>query len=278
VLHLQHKFAAQGTKIADIQKENESLKARIRTLEVRLATSEDTLINLSSATLDEHTHKSFTFFPQLPPELRRMVWTLARPPPRVLKVFKLETIPDGEPELYSTAKVPSLLHACQESRRVAKEWYELSLRCCTRIGEQEGRVYFDFSSDFLYYSPIYDKDMGHPTHLNPHPADIHCHDREKVKKVVLEVRQFNDRFAYVTICYPFASEAILVLDEELMFRGSAKLSDFSFTMDNFAWQRGRTLQQVYDGVSKEPGMEKYSGRWNLKRIQRAKFSDAGREG
>jgi uncharacterized coiled-coil protein SlyX len=275
---LEDRFTALEVKFADLHQGNNSLQIHIRTLEVRLATSEDTLINLSPTILGKHTHKSFAFFPKLPPELRRMVWKFARPSPRVLKIYQFKTAPDDKPELYSTAKVPSLLHACQESRRIAKEWYELSLRWYARIKEGEGRIYFDFSSDFLYY-PLFDgKDMKHPTRSIPSPVVIHCQDKQKVRKIVLEVPQLRDRFIYGTICYSFASEAILVLDEEPMCQGSAELSDFSFTTDNFAWQQGRTLQQVYDDVSKRPDMQEYSGRWNLKRIQRAKFSGAGREG
>jgi 2EXR family len=72
--------------------------------------------------------KAFALFPKFPPELRRMVWIFARPPPRVIKLLWAKVGGDEEDVIYSTAKVPSLLQTRQESRKIAKGWYELTFR------------------------------------------------------------------------------------------------------------------------------------------------------
>jgi hypothetical protein len=180
---IEDRLAALEGHNVELWKENKSLQSRIRTLEVRLATAEDTLINLSIQTLGKETQKSFAFFPQLPSEFRRMIWTFARPAPRVLKLFEkrvgIETV------VYSTAKVPALLHACQESRRIAKEWYELSFPRIFR-GLQFPYIYIDYSSDFIYVPRRYGEDKGNPSRSNIAPYLISVLSFGKSMNVIQE--------------------------------------------------------------------------------------------
>jgi hypothetical protein len=257
-------------KLAALEKRNESLESRVRMLEVRLATSEDTLINLSPATLGKNTHKSFAFFPKLPPELRRLVWKFARPAPQVLKIF--ETRVGNEDILYSTAKIPALLHTCQESRRATKEWYELSLmRYKTK--SNLGRIYFDFSCDFVYVTYKDDEDR---TVVNPN--DIDCRVADKVKNVAYEVPASSAEFEIISIAFPTANRAMLIGEREGMSQGGAEQSDFYKVADELPWQMGRTLYEIYNDVVQSREKPYVCEGWDLTSIQRARFSDARRQG
>ncbi|KAE9364822.1 hypothetical protein N431DRAFT_564035 [Stipitochalara longipes BDJ] len=263
---VEERLAALEEQNFELHKKNEALEGRIRTLEVRLATTEHTLITLSPQTLGKQTHKAFALFPKLPPELRRMVWTLARPGPRVIKIFQSKV---GDKEIiYSTAKVPTLLHTCQESRRIAKNWYELSFQCGWR---GTPRVYFDFSSDFVYFPRFPGKDSKYSTHSIASPSSISRNEREKVKRVVQEVESYNSRFDFISFFYPSATEAVLVLAEEGMSQGVAEQSEFVATEDAFLWQENQILHEIYHRYSQKPDRLIKRLSWNLVNIQRARF-------
>jgi hypothetical protein len=271
----EDRLAALEGHIVELWKDNQSLQSRIRTLEVRLATAEDTLINLSPQNLDIQLHKSFAFFPKLPPEIRRMIWTFARPAPRVLKMFEKK---EGAGEVvYSTAKVPALLHVCQESRQIAKEWYELSFP--RRSYEPESsRTYFDSSSDFVYVPEESGEDKGNPTHSNINPYSIRSMMPSKIMNVIHEVPEFCDNFFQLASCFSSATKALLVLEGEGMLQGSAELSEFTITADPFTWQGTCTLQKTYIDASEKSYHDYLAGNWNLTSIQRARFAALGREG
>jgi hypothetical protein len=54
--------------------------------------------------------------------IRKMIFGLARPGSRFIKL----SVCASTRSIYSTASVPSLLHACKESRELALSWYKLS--------------------------------------------------------------------------------------------------------------------------------------------------------
>lgn len=98
------------------------------------------------------------YFPQLPIELRHMIWKLLLPGPRTV-VIKLAKNPKPKPpgrgkkarEYKNTiyvviSNLPMLLHICRESRQLGLKPYEPILRC--RISGMP--AYFDFSQDALY--------------------------------------------------------------------------------------------------------------------------------
>ncbi|PMD29573.1 hypothetical protein L207DRAFT_642331 [Hyaloscypha variabilis F] len=271
LLDIQAKLTSIHEQNIELHLENKLLRNRIRTLEVRLASTKDTLINLSPQTLGTQTHKAFALFPKLPPELRRIVWDLARPSPRVIKLFHTKV--NDVDILYSTAKVPSLLHTCQESRRVAKSWYELSLGYKSNFGKKHAaHVYFDYSRDFLY-SPLPDlEDERSYARSIAYPRDVYYLERTRVKKVVQEIPRIWEQFDLLSIYFPSAVEALLVDTEDGMFHGAADQPEFIVTGDAFPWQRGRTLQKVYEDVREEMSPYLPNVVWNLTSIRRARFA------
>jgi len=205
-----------------------------------------------------------------------MVWTFARPAPRVVNIFLSKT--DGNDILYSTAKVPSLLHVCQESRRLAKQWYQLSFQLAINWGDPDAaRVYFDFSSDFLYFPYLTGGDPSDHSRFFPHAWDIDCDTRAKVRKVVQEVTSYSEQFYRISISYPFATEALLVGRKEGMSQGGAEQSDFVVTEDAFGWQKYRSLVDIYNTHVENPDDFDKTLPWNLVSIQRARFHGVEKE-
>jgi hypothetical protein len=99
-------------------------------------------------------HKPATFS-TLPTEIRTMIWRLARPPPRIVRVRRARK---GYPAaLISDAKIPNLLHINRESRKLALGWYRLCFgetplvySTGWSIPNCRPHVYFDFSSGVFY--------------------------------------------------------------------------------------------------------------------------------
>ena len=63
--------------------------------------------------------RSFTIFPQLPPEIRRKIWKAALPGPRLISVGDLKCCPTVM--FFGKTAFLLLLTVCSESRTVAKE-------------------------------------------------------------------------------------------------------------------------------------------------------------
>ncbi|KAE8451999.1 hypothetical protein EG329_002164 [Mollisiaceae sp. DMI_Dod_QoI] len=100
----------------------------------------------------------FTLFPQLPPELRLRIWFFALPRQRLVELKEDTTQPSYFPiaiserfieSVYSPTPVPSILHACKESRAEGLRHYKLTFR--NQWGPTgTGRIYFDASVDILF--------------------------------------------------------------------------------------------------------------------------------
>ena len=120
-------------------------------------------------------------------------------------------------------------------------------------------VYFDFSSDFVYLPAFNSKDIEHPPRSTAPPGDIFTEHREKVKNVVQGVSKHSVDFFSTSLYYSSATNAVLVLEGERMSQGSAELSDFFTTTEDFPWQKGRSLSQIYHSVSQTPA-EAYADR------------------
>ncbi|TAQ85658.1 hypothetical protein B7494_g6020 [Chlorociboria aeruginascens] len=99
---------------------------------------------------------TFTFFPKLAPEIRRMIWKEALPGPNVVR------IKDATPEniemwmqhhkaevikVLASYKVPTLLHVNFESRQEAQKVYQLQFNQSMR----GNGIYFDFTKDTLFF-------------------------------------------------------------------------------------------------------------------------------
>jgi len=202
-----------------------------------------------------------------------MIWIFARPAPRVLKIFENK----DEEVFYATAKVPALLHACQESRRIANKWYELSFPW-NPYKPQYSRVYFDCSSDFVYVPRHNREDKSNPTRLDANPCALSGTKPIKIMNVIQEVPVWGQRFFDLSLWLPSAEKALLVLQGEGMLEGSAELSEFALTADPFPWQGTRTFQQVYIAASEERRPGNMVLGWNLTSIQRARFGAIGKDG
>lgn len=86
----------------------------------------------------------FTFFPQLPAEIRNKIWNIcvSEYPARIVDLTKDTT------KFKSKSPAPSFLYVCQESRSIAKESYT------TAFGTPDvaAKTWIDFDRDILYLS------------------------------------------------------------------------------------------------------------------------------
>ncbi|KAE8451998.1 hypothetical protein EG329_002163 [Mollisiaceae sp. DMI_Dod_QoI] len=98
---------------------------------------------------DQQLGKTFTVFRKLPIELRYMIWTMSLPGQRVLEIKRLHEEDDSAPEYRSAARIPTALHVCRESRKLAQRSYSLSFGPSI---EDSGRIYFDKEIDVVFLS------------------------------------------------------------------------------------------------------------------------------
>jgi hypothetical protein len=206
-----------------------------------------------------------------------MVWTFAHPAARVITIFEIPDGVEGEEIVYSTAKVLTLLHLCQESRQIAKKWYQLTFS--PTIGScKTARIYFDFDSDAAYIPFHRGVEQNHPNHSAGSPYSISNRARCKVTRVIHEVSQFSEQFLSASGYRPAATEALLVLYEEGKSQGDDKQSEFQPDTFQFIWQSGRTLYETYLDVPQR-GEKDYTHRlWSLTKTQTVRFSGVVRDG
>ncbi|KAE8450829.1 hypothetical protein EG329_005742 [Mollisiaceae sp. DMI_Dod_QoI] len=104
------------------------------------------------------TTDSFTYFSRLPPELQNMIWELALPCHRYIKVTGIyrhaeQTSPGGNPrssrgpfQSRITIRNPSLLAVCKESRAIAEHVYRPQLK----IHRKGKPVRLNFDTDVIF--------------------------------------------------------------------------------------------------------------------------------
>jgi hypothetical protein len=184
--------------------ENKPLKAQIMSLKSRVGTLEETITNPILQTIGQPIQKGLALFSKLPPEISRMVWTFAHPAARVITIFESPDGVEGEKIVYSTVKVLTLLHVCQESRQIAKKWYQLTFG--PPIGSHKtARIYFDFASDAADIPLRRDVEQNHPNHSAGSPYSISVRTRCKVIRVIQEVSQFSEQFLSTSRYRPAAT-------------------------------------------------------------------------
>ena len=102
----------------------------------------------------------FSLFPDLPLELRQIIWHLALPGPRAVNIASVGDQEGTQRDGRTTRKwmygvstsyaIPSLLQCNQESREIAKKVY------AEAFTEQVGHpVYFNFEQDLLFFNDPY---------------------------------------------------------------------------------------------------------------------------
>jgi hypothetical protein len=163
-------------------------------------------------------------FSTLPAEIRTMIWRLARPPPRIVRVRRART---GYPAaLISDAKIPNLLHINKESRKLALGWYQLCFSdppfiftTGWNIPNCRPHVYFDFSYDVLYAGCEKCFDLS----CDQCVAVTITRDVEKVQNVLLHCRWSSQRFAKFVTIFPKAKQ-IMLLEETKPLAAGVDLS------------------------------------------------------
>ncbi|CZS95838.1 uncharacterized protein RCO7_08799 [Rhynchosporium graminicola] len=108
------------------------------------------------ALINEHPELTFTEFPNLPPELRRLCWKFALPGPRIITVtrcisqFVKNDWQDSEyghqPLAASNAIAPAMLFVNIESRKFAFRSYKLMFK-----HHLLKPIYFDFGHDTFFF-------------------------------------------------------------------------------------------------------------------------------
>ncbi|KAF8848078.1 hypothetical protein BDZ45DRAFT_297478 [Acephala macrosclerotiorum] len=115
-----------------------------------------TASNPKGWTQDSKALDKFTLFPKLTIELRLKIWNEEIPNSRIIEVrWK-----DEETRFVTYASTPSILHACSESREVAKKRYEMLEvknnwvyeEYCEEADKYTFRTFIDYSRDMLYLS------------------------------------------------------------------------------------------------------------------------------
>ncbi|TAQ84224.1 hypothetical protein B7494_g7453 [Chlorociboria aeruginascens] len=136
----------------------------------------------------------FSYFPELPAEIRLRIWKFLFPGPRLVRI-KLQS-----KGCSSAAPLPITLHICQESREETQKSYSLAFP--VQSLDAAARIYFDFKIDtILLADEIADFDIasgpapnGGLVELGAEARDIMKHmtyfmdnvgDLEKVRSVAL---------------------------------------------------------------------------------------------
>lgn len=146
------------------------------------------------------------------------------------------------------------------------------------IYRRSNRTYFDFSADFVYIPLNFGKIKDDLTRSTIFLSFVLRHDRYKVKNLVYEVHEsWEGKFSDIALYFPNATRAILVPGREGMPESSTEQANFSLIAHPFLWQKGRSLYGVYHNKSKTPDAHSFAVAWNLRSIERATFSIAGRE-
>lgn len=176
-LHLRIVFTNNTNTTLDLKMDSNSQTAAATTAlklcsslpyftEDSLPTIEDSSSELAvvSDSSVQAKYTTFTLFPLLPSEIRLLIWEAARPAPRFIKLYCSRCCRPwlatnapfcplhptnnsaGTHHVRSKAPVPSILHACIDSRRIALSWYRLSFGHKTSAP----KVYFDWERDGLY--------------------------------------------------------------------------------------------------------------------------------
>jgi hypothetical protein len=96
---------------------------------------------------------TFVRFSNLPLELRRMIWKLALPGPRVVEVTHVPAVGKRPPKLRLSCDMPAMTHACAEARQIAFEKYRVNIAMydgdCGWIDPKEDIIYFSKGHEFI---------------------------------------------------------------------------------------------------------------------------------
>jgi hypothetical protein len=180
----------------------------------------------------------FALFPKLPMELRLKIWKMARPEGRYIL---LEHSRKRRRAVFSRAKVPALLHACQESRDIALKWYKLSFGTHSSFG----KTYFDAEIDGLYHRCS----IHGQHHCDTDGCEIvppkHLDGQDKVKRIVTNLERAHQPFSIWKIIYNYLeAEELRVFIRNIRACSEIKVSELlENTEDN------RNMEKVWNDVA-----------------------------
>jgi 2EXR family len=141
---------------------------------------------------------TFPNFPELPAELRQLIWKAALPSSRVILLEHKERYFDNDPSRFipridrigfrSDAPAPSILLSCSEAYNVACLYYKKAFT--NKTGTSIPEVYFDFANDFLYLGPEW-VGPSEPGRSYPHRItyvlanELHSSDLSRVENLAV---------------------------------------------------------------------------------------------
>ncbi|KAF7940548.1 uncharacterized protein EAE98_000675 [Botrytis deweyae] len=201
---------------------------------------------LSDLKEDSAPPQKLPYFSKLPGKVRRQIWHFARPEARYIKIRESK----WSAALYSDAPIPALLHTCQESRKVALKWYDLSFARDPEMGfwDQktlnelmdsaltEGQraqpcIYFDWQRDGIYSQCA--RCNGHRMSCRHAPLSF---DWLRVKRLAYEGPLSINPFYKLTLCYPAVESIMLIRGRSAVRRTVVSPSEFIPINEKFEWE------------------------------------------
>ncbi|TGO14275.1 hypothetical protein BTUL_0055g00240 [Botrytis tulipae] len=197
-------------------------------------------------------------FSELPGKVRRQIWNFARPEARYIKIRESK----WSAALYSDAPIPSLLHTCQESRKEAMKWYDLSFARDPEMGfwdqrtlnelmdnaitegqRAQPRIYFDWEHDGIYSQCA--RCNGHRMSCRHAPLSF---DWLRVKRLAYEGPLSINPFYKLTLCYPAVESIILIHGRSAVRRTAVSPSEFIPVNEKFEWEGDDLLATCLETV------------------------------
>lgn len=201
---------------------------------------------LSDLKEDSAPPRTLLYFSELPRKVRRQIWNFARPEARYIKIRESK----WSAVLYSDAPIPSLLHTCQESRKEALKWYDLSFARDPEMGfwdqktlnelmdnaitegqRAQPRIYFDWERDGIYSQCA--RCNGHRMSCRHAPLSF---DWLRVKRLAYEGPLSINPFYKLTLCYPAVDSIILIRGRSAVRRTAVSPSEFMPVNEKFEWE------------------------------------------
>lgn len=168
-------------------------------------------------------------FHSLEDDVRRRIWALALPEPRIIALARSPTY-----SVHSQAPVLALLQTCRESRAVAQEYYSLSFGMVMN----SPKVYFDLCNDWIYTrcSGCLGVDCAHKLTLTDNHAIV--------RRLIFEGPMTVNPFPKILRYYPSVERLILISGKSDAARSQLKKSEISFVSMQFEWDSEGDLMKL----------------------------------
>ncbi|TGO25482.1 hypothetical protein BPAE_0079g00290 [Botrytis paeoniae] len=205
-------------------------------------------------------------FSELPGKVRRQIWNFARPEARYIKIRESK----WSAALYSDAQIPALLHTCQESRKLALKWYDLTFardpemgfwdqktlnelmdNALTKGQRAQPRIYFDWERDGIYSQCA--RCNGQRMSCRHAPLSF---DWLRVNRLVYEGPLSINPFYKLTLCYPAVESIMLIRGRSAVRRTAVSPSEFIPVIEKFEWEGDDLLATCLETLQNtDPGCD-----------------------